>query len=483
MSVSRRHFLQRGVAFSLGFGGLSALMGRHGHSVAAALAAGPASHAGDLVRDAAGILDLPKGFTYRVISRQGEKMADGLVVPGRPDAMAAFAGRSGATVLVCNHENEALWLKDGPFGRDNALLATIDKAKMFDMGSGKFPSLGGTTNIVYDTKTGVVHRQFLSLAGTNRNCAGGPTPWGTWLTCEEDEVNKGDEGAEQTHGWVFEVPSHETPFLADPRPIKAMGRFKHEAVAVDPRTGIVYLTEDRSDGIIYRFIPAKKGGAYGDYFAGGKLQALVISDKKSCDTSNFDDAPTIERGTRLATQWIDLEDIEAPKDDLRLRGFAAGAAKFARGEGMWWGEPIEQEGNSQPGRVYFAATTGGRAKKGQIWRYIPSVHEGTKAEADAPGMLELFVEPNDGHVVENADNLTVAPWGDLFVCEDGAGTEDDHGNRLLQVRPDGRVTTFARNVKSESELAGVCFSPDGKTMFVNIQADGLTLAIDGPWRG
>jgi len=483
MSVSRRHFLQRGVAFSLGFGGLSALMGRHGHSVAAALAAGPSLNASELVRDAAGILDLPKGFTYRVISRQGEKMADGLVVPGRPDAMAAFAGRNGTTVLVCNHENEALWLKDGPFGRDNALLATIDKSKMFDTGSGKFPSLGGTTNIVYDTKTGVVHRQFLSLAGTNRNCAGGPTPWGTWLTCEEDEVNKGDEGAEQTHGWVFEVPAHETPFLAEPRPIRSMGRFKHEAVAVDPRTGIVYLTEDRSDGIIYRFIPAKKAGAYGDYFAGGKLQALMIRDKKSWDTSNSGEAPTIERGTRLATQWIDLDDVEAPKDDLRLRGFSAGAARFARGEGMWWGEPIDRDGMSLPGRVYFAATSGGRAKKGQIWRYIPSAHEGTSAETDAPGILELFVEPNDGNVVENADNLTVAPWGDLFVCEDGAGTEDDHGNRLLQVKPDGSVTTFARNVKSESELAGVCFSPDGKTMFVNIQADGLTLAIDGPWQG
>jgi secreted PhoX family phosphatase len=487
MSISRRHFLQRGVAFSLGFGGLSALMGRHGHSVAAALAVHPPSGAfagyGDVVPDPARMLDLPKGFTYRVISRQGEKMADGLVVPGRPDAMAAFPGPNGTTVIVCNHETESTWLDHSPFGRDNSLLGTFDKAKLFDAGQGKYPSLGGTTNIVYDPKSGVVHRQFLTLAGTNRNCAGGPTPWGTWLSCEEDATAKGDGEAEQDHGWIFEVRPKAQPFLEDPRPIKAMGRFMHEAIAIDPRTGIVYLSEDRKDGLLYRFIPSQRAEDFGDLHRGGRLQTLVIKDRKSCDTSNHDGSPAIERGVRLACEWIDLDETHAPKDDLRKRGFAAGAAMFARGEGMWWGEPLEHDGNALPGRVYFAATTGGRAKKGQLWRYIPSAHEGTTAEADSPGMLELFVEPNDGKVIENADNITVAPWGDLFVAEDAATEEVDPSNRLLRVRPDGSVSTFARNVRSDSELAGVCFSPDGETMFVNIQLDGLTLAIQGPWRG
>jgi secreted PhoX family phosphatase len=483
MSVSRRHFLQRGVAFSLGFAGLSTMMGRHGHSVAAALAAGPRANFGGLVRDPAGMLDLPEGFTYRVISRQGAKMADGLIVPGRPDAMAAFPGPDGTTVIVCNHETEATWLEHSPFGRDNALIATIDKAKVFDAGRGKYPSLGGTTNIVYDTKTGVVHRQFLSLAGTNRNCAGGPTPWGTWLSCEEDATAKGDGDAEHDHGWVFEVRPKAEPFLEDPRPIKAMGRFMHEAVAIDPTTGIVYLSEDRKDGLLYRFIPNAPARSFGELERGGKLQALVLRDRKSCNTANHADTPTIERGAKLPCDWIDLDDIQAPKDDLRKRGFDAGAAAFARGEGMWWGEPMEREDGNLPGRVYFAATTGGRAKKGQLWRYIPSPNEGKGNEADAPGMLELFVEPNDGKVIENADNITVAPWGDLFVAEDAATEEVDPSNRLLRVTPDGAVTTFARNVRSDSELAGVCFSPDGETMFVNIQLDGLTLAIQGPWRG
>ncbi len=483
MTYSRRHFLQRGVAFSVGFGGLSLLMGRHGHSMTSALAGesglpGLPGTYGSLVRDAHKLLDLPSGFSYKVISRQGTKMADGLIVPGCPDGMASFPAADGLTLIVRNHETEATWLKASPYGQDNSLLSTIDPSNLFDKGHGKFPSLGGTTTLVYDTKTQTLRREFLSLAGTNRNCAGGPTPWGSWLSCEEDVTNKGDGDAELDHGWVFEVPAKDKIEIAPPSPIKAMGRFKHEAVAIDPRTGIVYLSEDKSDGLLYRFIPHQRTNLH----AGGRLQALMIAEKKSCNTSNHADAPTIQRGQRLAIKWIDMQETDAPKDDLRTRGFAAGAAMFARGEGMWWGEPIEHEGERLPGRVYFAATIGGKSNKGQIWRYIPSEYEGTPKEIDTPGQLELFIEPNDGKIVENADNVTVAPWGDLFVCEDSASDEVDPGNRLLRIRPDGTVSTFAHNVLSSSELAGVCFSPDGSTMFLNIQADGLTLAVTGPWR-
>jgi secreted PhoX family phosphatase len=205
---------------------------------------------------------------------------------------------------------------------------------------------------------------------------------------------------------------------------------------------------------------------------GGTLEALVLRDHKSWDTSNHGKAPQVRRGDRLETRWIRLEEIDAPKDDLRKRGFAAGAAAFARGEGMWWGHDS----------AYFACTEGGEKRKGQIFRYLPSEAEGTPAENDNPGRLELFIEPNDGKIIENADNVTVAPWGDLIVCEDTVDPEEDPGNRLIGITKDGECYELARNAMSGSEFAGVNFSPDGTTMFCNIQGEGVTLAVSGPWR-
>lgn len=477
LDVSRRYFLQRGAAFSLGFVGLHAYLS--GRRAFAEGEARPEFGYGPLVRDPASVLDLPEGFSYTIISRRGEPMSDGLVVPGQPDGMASFPGPGGTTILICNHELEASWVKRGPFGESNELLGKVDQRKLYDAGGGKRPSLGGTTTLVYDTKRRALVRQWMSLAGTNRNCAGGPTPWGSWLTCEEDVVNRGEDGAEQSHGYVFEVPTSSEPLLFDAHPILPMGRFMHEAVCIDPRTGIVYMTEDRGDGLIYRYVPKQPGRLH----LGGRLQALVVRDRKSCETSNQGAkdakqsvpeamASTITPGEKLAVRWMDLEEIDAPKDDLRHRGFASGAARFARGEGMWWGHDS----------AYFAATTGGRAEKGQLWKYVPSASEGTDGEEQDPGVLELFLEPDDGHMVENADNITVSPWGDLVVCEDGVGEGVEPGNRLLGVTPAGKVYVLARNAKSDSEFAGVNFSPDGSTMFVNIQGDGLTLAVTGAWR-
>jgi secreted PhoX family phosphatase len=170
----------------------------------------------------------------------------------------------------------------------------------------------------------------------------------------------------------------------------------------------------------------------------------------------------------MHARWIDVDDVEAPEDDLRYRGFENGAARFARGEGIWMGDED----------VFFACTNGGRIRKGQIWRYTPSPHEGAPREADAPGRLELFVEPNDPGLIDNADNLTVAPWGDVIACEDGSGDQ-----YLAGVTPDGEIYKFARNARDgDSELAGATFSPDGTTLFVNVQDAGLTLAITGPWK-
>jgi uncharacterized protein len=278
-----------------------------------------------------------------------------------------------------------------------------------------------------------------------------------------------DEEYAMEHGYNFEVPATLTGAPFDPVPLKAMGRFNHEAVAVDPKTGIVYQTEDRPDSLIYRFLPATPG----KLVEGGRLQALRVRGQKSLDTRNWKKT-TVTPGSALDVEWVDMEDIESFDDELRYEGFhVKGCARFARGEGMWHGKD----------GVYFAATTGGRRKRGQIWRYVPSRHEGTSDEASSPGKLELFVEPNDHNICENADNLTVAPWGDLFVCEDNALKKNTPEQNILRITPDGKVSKFARNALNRSELAGVTFSPDGSTLFVNIYNPGVTVAITGPWQG
>ncbi len=492
IDASRRDFLRKGVAFSLGFAGLAAML-RADPALAARLASPAAgSGYGPLVKDPKGILDLPAGFSYTILARQGEPMSDGLVRPGKPDAMAAFAGEGGKVLLLCNHENQSTWLKHGPFGGKNELLSKFDASLLYDKGDSTAgeprPGLGGVTTMVYNPQTNAIEAQWLSLAGTNRNCAGGPTPWGSWLSCEEDADVVGDNHATLNHGYVFEVPATMSRTPAAPTPLRSLGRFMHEACCVDPRTGIVYLSEDRVDGLFYRFVPATKPTKAGDLATTkGRLQALVIEGWPSRDTGNRAEGdplatqqPAIAVGETLNVRWVDLDDIEAPKDDLRKRGFALGAARFARGEGLWWGE----EAHHGTGCVFFAATTGGKAQRGQLWKYTPSAHEGEADEAFAQGRLELFLEPNDASVIENADNITVAPWGDLIVCEDGAGEQQMPSNRLIRVTPQGACSVLASNaMEDEGEFAGACFSPDGQTLFVNLQSAGLTIAVRGPWRG
>lgn len=459
MPITRKEFLKHAGAFTLGFTGFQMLTQRLGGERVNPMLA--EDILGPLVADPNGVFDLPAGFSYNIISRAGTTMTDGFFLPGRPDGMAAFRSKSGKTILIRNHEMDPDESGVGSaFGSDYHLASLADPSKLYDAGMNHNPAQGGTTTLVYDTATRKVEQEYLSLAGTLRNCAGGPTPWNSWLTCEEIVTRSDGERYSKDHGYVFEVPASETPQLFDPIPLLDMGRFNHEAVAVDPRTHVIYMTEDDSEGLLYRFIPH----APGQLFKGGRLQALVVSDQPSLDTRNWSDQ-TVDVNEKLKVEWMDLEGID--EDDLRFRGYSAGAARFARGEGMWYGNSA----------VYFACTNGGSARKGQIWKYTPSPSEGTDRENVRPGTLELFVEPNNGKIIENADNLTVAPWGDLVVCEDSDGD-----NFLLGITPDGNVYKMGRNAVSESELAGATFSPDGSTLFMNIQEDGLTLAITGPWK-
>lgn len=457
----RRHFLKQASAFTVGFAGLHLFVGRSsGQEVRAPDRVG----FGPLQSDPRNIFDLPEGFSYRIISRHGDKMDDGFRVPHRPDGMATFPGPDGTTLLVRNHEIDAdAPVEEGPFrGGAEAPGNQMPEADLYDAGRGTRGGLGGTTTVVYDTEQQAVQRQFLSLAGTIRNCAGGPTPWNSWLTCEET-VQQANDTFAKDHGYVFEVPATASVQRAEPRPIKAMGRFNHEAVAVDPNSGVVYLSEDRHDGLLYRYLPNEPGALE----KGGQLQCCCVREQPSLDTRNWGDGPEIAPGTTFEVEWMDLDDVDTPEDDLRKRGYADGAARFAREEGMWYGQDA----------AYMACTNGGKKEMGQVWRYVPSPYEGTDREADEPGQLELFVEPNDTTMLENADNLTVAPWGDVVACEDGSGTDT-----LVGVTPEGQFYKLGRNAMSDSELAGAVFSPDGSTLFMNIQHEGLTLAITGPWK-
>lgn len=415
---------------------------------------------GSLVVDPKGIIDLPEGFTYRILSKRGETMVDGLKVPGKPDGMAAFAGPDGKVVLVCNHELSVDMKKQGPFPDSENYPEDLDPALSHDPGvKGRNPHLGGTTNLVFDPETGETLSQFLSLTGTDRNCAGGPMPWGTWITCEEPKDLTDKRGLD--HGWCFEVKATAEPGLQKAVALRELGRFRHEAVALDPATGILYLTEDRNDGLLYRFLPEKKND-----FTKGRLQALAIVDKPRANLCNYDPKSTFpEVGKGIGATWIDLEDTHAPKDDLRIRGHAAGAAVFARGEGIHFTDS----------GIFIACTDGGPARRGQIFRLDPS------GSADKPDNLELFIQCDEKSPLVNGDNLCPAPGGGLVVCEDLIDSSFADHTHLRWIDPDGSITTFARNPKDSSEFAGSCFSPDGKWLFVNLQGRGITLGITGPW--
>lgn len=454
---TRREFIKISGLTALGFGGLRSFVRARESGLPTGI-----SPFGPLNSSKVGILDLPEGFEARILSMTGNTMTDGLLTPGKHDGMAAFAGPDGKVILICNHENAAQWKHLGAFRADNKLLSEVAADKFYDYGKGADPCLGGTTTLVYNPQTRKKEAEFLSLAGTEKNCAGGPTPWNSWITCEETtQTHSGN--FEKDHGYNFEVPASTEPGLAEPVPLKAMGRFRHEAIAVHEPSGVVYETEDLADGLIYRFIPNQPG----KLAAGGKLQALKLREVPSADTRNWGESDwTMPQNKQFLVDWIDLDDVESPRDDLRYRGSRKGAATFARGEG------IAVSGNE----IFWCCTSGGSKQFGQVFRYVASPFEGTEKEKEAPAKVELFVESHDAEILRNCDNCVVAPWGDLIVAED-----TDAPCRIIGITPRGQCYTLALNVLNDSELAGPCFSPSGDTLFINIQNPGMTLAITGPW--
>jgi secreted PhoX family phosphatase len=403
---------------------------------------GPLRHAGPE-------LALPFGFSYSVVSYTGKPMSDGTPTPAAFDGMAAFALPNGNVRLIRNHEN-----------RDTAATARVkgDPLKAYDVAAG-----GGTTSlevrIAPDGRAECV-RDFVSLNGTIVNCAGGPTPWGSWLSCEESTEGK-INGWDQEHGYIFEVPASAESEVP-PVPLREMGRFVHEAVAVDPESGIVYETEDRQIAGFYRFVPTRPI----HLVEGGRLQMLAID-----GTPNYDTADGQRMGETFPVVWVDIDEPDPPgswgdTSAVYSQGFTKGAARFARLEGCWWGDR----------GVFFHATNGGDARCGQVWHYRP--------RGAQRGELTLAFESPSPEVLDYPDNITVSPRGGIVICEDGVGEQFVRG-----LTPDGRIFDFARNLLNDTEFAGACFAPDGRTLFLNIMGSmwdagpqkGVTVAIRGPW--
>jgi len=379
-----------------------------------------ASPFGPLVPDPEGVLDLPEGFTYAVLERAGDTMDDGLRVPGRPDGMGAFMGSDGLVVLMRNHENSR---GGGPGARPPETYREADGYE------------GGVSRLVVDPADYSRVSSNLVLLGTARNCAGGVFP-GAWMSCEENM----DDG----HGYVFRCPIDATSILP-PERIDGYGRFNHEAAAFDPATSIAYLTEDRGDSCFYRFVPDDASDPYG----AGELQALKIVGRDRLDLGDE------SLGTTLDVEWVGLTDPTPATDTLRDEAQALGAAIFQRGEGI----------DFAGGHVFICTTRGGPSGRGQIFALDPTASTITVVGASPAGS-----------VLDSPDNIVVAPWGDVIMAEDPGGTPYVRG-----LTPTGEIYDFARNALSDSEFAGVTFSPLGDALFVNIQTNGLTLVVTGPF--
>ncbi|NYE17263.1 alkaline phosphatase PhoX [Actinomadura citrea] len=454
MTVSRRQLLARTGAVGAGIAFTGSVEQLFAGSASAAPTGGHDGY-GPLVPDPRGLLDLPRGFRYTVLSREGDPLRSGEgPVPSHCDGMAAFPGRRGRTWLVRNHENRP----------DAAHRVPAVEDVTYDPGG-----LGGCTALEVDA-AGRVHTERVAIAGTAVNCAGGPTPWHTWLTCEETEDKAGTGNYTKDHGFIFEVDPYDQDRTV-PEPLTAMGRFQHEAIAVDPRDGTVYETEDAFEkpfGLFYRFQPKRPRGGFGSLRAGGRLEALCVPGVP--DLSVVQEPGTVFEHV----EWKKVPDPLAAQTPIRFQDFGSGGITHAQKlEGCYWGGD----------RVYFVSSfaktkDGSRADHfGQVWSYEPRHRRltlvivfGPDTDVEKPG--------------ESPDNICLAPQGGLMVCEDGNGAQHVFGvSRRRTVYP---VARNRQNIGTETEpewgeFAGVTFSPDNRTMYVNVYTPGTTFAVTGPW--
>jgi uncharacterized protein len=471
--LTRRQILQRGVAVAGGLG-LAQVLAACDDEQERVGSLRPGY--GPLSNHAGPALALPAGFTYVSFGAAAEPMSDDLPTPTCHDGTGYFEGPNGTVIVMRNHEG---FHPGRAIGTENAYDPVAQ---------------GGVTLSRFDPGRGKLMESGLVLNGTDNNCNGGVTPWGTWLSGEENTVGRSD-GFEAEHGYIFEVPI-DAKGPVEPVPIKQMGRFVHEAAPVDPKTGIVYMTEDNGDpgDGFYRYLPDHKGKLH----RGGELQMLAVQGKPRYDT-----AKDQRVGRKLECTWVTIKDPDPSDADERPeavyeQGRELGGARFLGLEGAFFAE----------GAVYFTASEAGDAGQGQIWRYRPDRKDHSR------GDLTLLYESPGATELNQPDGIAVSPRGGVVLLEDGDGEDIDGGDNWIRgLDPDGKLFDFAKNTTplalhrniaadllpevnkrrfnkppkpgqgvGASEFAGAGFSPDGHWLFVNVQYPGETYAITGPWQ-
>lgn len=454
--LSRRDFLRR--ATTTGAGIVLVGAGKVLLTAPNGFAAPRAAGYGSLLSDPAGRLALPEGFHYTIVTEAGKTLLEsGQPTPSHHDGTGAFRASSG-TVLVNNHE------LGGPHATTPFPVPLID-GFVYDPGSA-----GGCT-IVETDRDGNRIREYVGIAGTSTNCAGGITPWDTWLTCEETEDKAGSGGRTKDHGYVFEVDPFNQQANRNPQPIKALGRFAHEAAAVDPQTGDIYQTEDASNpnGLLYRWEAAKnfkpgKGGLYALGPTDGVLGAARCVDASGAFVDDLSRATEV--GTTYGVTWTPVPDRDAVTTSTRKQFTAGEVTRGRKLEGAWWGD------NGAYVVTSFAREESPVPHDGQVWFYDPR-----RSALTLTLRFGLTPHPAVDGVFDGPDNITVSPWGGLILAEDGNGIQ-----HLVGVTERGQTFPLARNEVDDNEFTGPVYSHDKRILFTNLQTPGTMFAITGPWR-